>query len=317
MTLSTSQTAFAKLVELMREVFRTDWSSRLDLGSAAILHSVGTRCLEILIELALPISLAGFLAGALASFVQIGPIWSFDPMMPDLSKVDPLQGLLRLFSLKQLLENAKILAKTVVALMVSYTLVVNQIFQAPEYFSASPGFLIESYGRVSRTIFAKFVFVYGLFAVLDFFYQRFEFGKSVRQTKQQAKQEAKERDGDPQIRARIRSAQRAMARKRMMQAVKKADVVVTNPTHFAVALSYQRSDMSAPQVVAKGADFMAARIKAVASEAGVPLVENVALARALYSSVKIGQSIPRNLYQAVAEVLAYVYRLKTGSGGAP
>ena len=134
-------------------------------------------------------------------------------------------------------------------------------------------------------------------------------------TKAEAKQEFKEREGDPQIKARIRSVQREIARRRMMEAVKKADVVVTNPTHIAVALKYERDSMSAPKVVAKGADFLAQKIKKIASDAGVPLVENVTLARAIHKSVKIGQVIPHNLYQAVAEVLAYVYRLRGGLTG--
>ena len=129
-------------------------------------------------------------------------------------------------------------------------------------------------------------------------------------TRQEAKQEAKEQEGDPLIKSRIRTIQREMARKRMMAAVKKADVIITNPTHIAIALSYDKDKMVAPRVVAKGADFMAEKIKKIAGEAGIPMVENVPLARAIFKSVKVGQVIPRNLFQAVAEVLAYVYKLK-------
>ena len=132
----------------------------------------------------------------------------------------------------------------------------------------------------------------------------------MRVTKQEAKQEAKEQEGDPLIKARIRSVQREMARKRMMQAVKKADVIITNPTHIAIALQYEKDKMVAPRVVAKGADLLALKIKEIAAQANIPMVENVPLARAIFKSVKIGQIIPRNLFQAVAEVLAYVYKLK-------
>jgi flagellar biosynthetic protein FlhB len=134
--------------------------------------------------------------------------------------------------------------------------------------------------------------------------------KGMKLTKQEAKQEFKEREGDPLIKARVRSIQREVARRRMMNAVKKADVIVTNPTHIAVAIVYDRSKMDAPRVVAKGADFLAQKIKKIAADAGVPLVENVPLARTLFKSVKVGQQVPRALYQAVAEVLAHVYRLK-------
>ena len=129
-------------------------------------------------------------------------------------------------------------------------------------------------------------------------------------SKEEAKKELKEREGDPQIKARIRTVQRDMARKRMMKAVPKADVIITNPTHFAVAVVYNPAENFAPKVVAKGADFLAQRIKEIAKENGVPLVENVPLARTLYKHVKVGQMVPRSLYQAVAEVLAYVYRIK-------
>ena len=149
-----------------------------------------------------------------------------------------------------------------------------------------------------------------VFAAIDYFLQRDEFQKSVRLTKQESKQEHKEREGDPQVRARVRAIQRDMARKRMMAAVKKADVVITNPTHIAIAIEYDRDGMAAPKVVAKGVDFVAQKIKQIAAEAGVPTVENVPLARTLYKTVKVGHAIPRALYHAVAEVLAYVYRLK-------
>jgi flagellar biosynthetic protein FlhB len=129
-------------------------------------------------------------------------------------------------------------------------------------------------------------------------------------TKQEAKQEHKEREGDPQIKARVRAVQREVARRRMMQAIKKADVVITNPTHIAIAISYEKDKMLAPKVVAKGADHLAQRIKKIAAENGVPMVENVPLARTLFKTVKVNQYVPRALFQAIAEVLAYVYRLK-------
>jgi flagellar biosynthetic protein FlhB len=147
-------------------------------------------------------------------------------------------------------------------------------------------------------------------AALDFAYQKFKYRKSLMMSKQEVKQEHKQREGDPLLKARMRSLQREMARKRMMQDVPKADVIVTNPTHIAVAIKYDADKMAAPRVVAKGADLLAQRIKDVAKKNGIPMVENVPLARALHKSVKVGGSVPRALYQAVAEVLAYVYRLK-------
>jgi flagellar biosynthetic protein FlhB len=146
--------------------------------------------------------------------------------------------------------------------------------------------------------------------VLDYAFQRWQYEKSLRMTFQEVKEEQKESEGDPQIKARIRSIMRAMARKRMMAEVPKADVVVTNPTHVAVALCYRRQDMPAPMVIAKGAGYVAQRIKAIAQEHQIPLVENRPVAQSLFKTVEIGHTIPEALYKAVAEILAYVYRLR-------
>jgi flagellar biosynthetic protein FlhB len=146
--------------------------------------------------------------------------------------------------------------------------------------------------------------------VLDYAFQRWQYEKGLRMTVQEVKEEQKEAEGNPQIKARIRSIMRAMAQKRMMAEVPKADVVVTNPTHVAVALSYRRQEMPAPTVVAKGAGYVAQRIKAIAQEHQVPLVENRTVAQSLFKTVEIGHTIPEALYKAVAEILAYVYRLR-------
>jgi flagellar biosynthetic protein FlhB len=257
-----------------------------------------------------PVCIAGFLAGVSASFGQTGSIFSLEPLNPDLNRLDPIQGLQRLFSPRQLLEGLRVILKATVVIAVAYSLVKTEVLVAPSHFEGQPGYILEMFGRSGKLIFLTLAGVLSVFAAADFWFQRYEHSKNLRMTKQEAKQEHREREGDPQIRARIRSIQREMARKRMMQAVRKADVIVTNPTHIAVALIYDKSKMAAPKVVAKGADFLAQKIKEVAAQAGVPRVENVPLARALYKTVKVGQLIPHALYQAVAEVLAYVYRLK-------
>jgi flagellar biosynthetic protein FlhB len=147
--------------------------------------------------------------------------------------------------------------------------------------------------------------------VLDFFYQRFEHDRTLRMTKEEVREESKELEGDPHTKGRIRGIQRKIAYRRMMADVPKADVVLTNPTHLAVALKYDSGKMSAPRVVAKGAGLIAARIKEIAKENGIPVVEDKPLARALYKSVEVGDEIPEKLFQAVAQVLAYIYRLRT------
>jgi flagellar biosynthetic protein FlhB len=299
-----------EMFEFMREVFRTDLSSKLDLGTAHLGRTYLFKALHIMISVGMPICSAGFVVGALASFMQIGAIFTFDPIMPDFEKINPLSGLQRMISLKQLVEAARLIVKMAIVLWIAYSLIKTDILLSPAQTGGEAGTLLMTYGKSAKTIFLTLIGVLSVFAAIDYGFQRFEYNKNLRMTKQEAKQEHKEREGDPQIRARIRAVQREMARRRMMQAVKKADVIITNPTHIAIALKYDTNSMAAPKVVAKGADFMAQRIKQVALEAGIPLVENVPLARTLFKTVKIGQNIPRALYQAVAEVLAYVYKLK-------
>lgn len=296
--------------EFMKEVFRTDLSARLDLGSLDPARLTLIKAMKLMITVASPVVVAGFLLGAFGSFSQIGSVFSWEPIQPDFSKIDPIAGFRRMFSAKHAIDGLKTAFKVTIVLLVAYYSVKTHVLSVGALLDKEAGGVLEAFAKESRAVFLPIVGVLTLFAAIDFGFQRWEFGKSLRMTKQEAKQEHREREGDPMIKARIRQVQREMARRRMMQAVKKADVIVTNPTHIAVALTYAKNSMDAPKVVAKGADLLAQRIKKVAAEAGIPMVENVPLARTLFKSVKIGQTIPRALYQAVAEVLAYVYRLK-------
>ena len=298
-----------ELSEFMREVFRTDLSSRVDLLGTHVMADYFLRALRIMAGLALPVAFAGFVVGILGSFVQIGAIFSTDPLTPDIGKINPLSGLKRMFSMRQLTDGIRLIFKMTVVIWVSYTLVKHEVFNAPSHYNEETHSIFTAYAHSAKVIFLTLTSVLALFAAIDLVMQRLEYSKQHRMTKQEAKQEHREREGDPQIKARIRAVQREVARRRMMQAVRKADVIITNPTHIAIAISYEKGG-AAPKVIAKGADFVAQKIKKVAAEAGVPLVENVPLARTLYKTVKINQYIPRALYQAVAEVLAYVYRLK-------
>ncbi|MGK5081704.1 flagellar biosynthesis protein FlhB [Bdellovibrionota bacterium FG-1] len=300
----------ADLAEFMRETFRTDLSARLDLGGAHVLGGVFSKALRLTAILAFPICLAGFIFGIIGSLAQVGSIFSTDPITPDLSKIDPFSGLKRLVSRRTAIDGLRLIFKMITVLLVAYSLVKTEIVNAPLQMAADPVNLFNSYGHAAKVIFLSLMGVLTVFAIIDWFLTKREYDTSLRLTKQEAKQEHKEREGDPQIKARIRAVQREMARRRMMQAVKKADVIITNPTHIAIALVYERNSMAAPKVVAKGADFLAQKIKKIAADAGIPMVENVPLARTLYKTVKVNQFVPRALYQAVAEVLAYVYRLK-------
>lgn len=299
-----------QLIDFMREVFQTDLSSRINLNDVSVSGNYLKRGMKIAASVVFPVALAGSVAGILIGFAQVGSLFTTEPLTPDVNKINPLQGLKRYFSKRQWIDNLRFLLKVVAVIWVGYGLVKEQIQIAPSFLNTEPVVLGTQFAAQSKSVFISLGMVLLIFAVLDFIYQRWEYDKSLRLTKPEAKKELKEREGDPLIRARIRSIQREMARRRMMEAVKKADVVVTNPTHFAVALKYDREKMSAPKVVAKGTELIAKKIREIAQANGVVVVENPPLARTLFKSVKIGQYIPRGLYQAVADVLTYVYRLK-------
>lgn len=267
-------------------------------------------CLMQTGKMVLPIAAAGFVAGIIGSVVQFGFLFTWSPLEPKLERLDPISGFRRVFSGASLVEGVKSLLKLIVVIGITYSLMKDQVMSSASVMD------MESAQFVAYMSSAGFHLIMGVcvglfvVAALDFSYQKFRYHKSLMMTKQEVKQEHKQREGDPLLKARIRSIQREMARKRMMQEVPKADVIVTNPTHIAVALKYDVEKMAAPRVIAKGADLLAQRIKEVAKKNGIPMVENVPLARALHKSVKVGGSVPRSLYQAVAEVLAFVYRLK-------
>jgi len=298
------------LGEFMKDVFTWDFSSRPDLGKGETLSLTLMKALKVTAAIGLPICIAGFFFGAIGSFVQIGSLFSTEALQPDLNRLDPLQGVKRIFSGQHFKESLRMIFKMIVVIAVSYSLLKSKVFQTGIYMVEEPRTILTAFAEIAKGIFSALLGVLAVFAAFDFGLQRWEHQKKLRMTKQEAKEEFKDREGDPQIKARVRALQREVARKRMMQAVKKADVIITNPTHIAIALAYQKDSMLAPKVVAKGADFVAQKIKAIAAEAGIPQVENVPLARTLFKTVKVGQSIPRALYEAVAQVLAYVYRLK-------
>lgn len=299
-----------EVTDFMKEIFTQDLLTKPGTEMEGLAGKRLLQAVKLLATMGLPITIVGFLLGVGGHLSQIGFLFTSEPLTPDLEKINPLNGLKRLFSVRNLVESVRVVIKGLVLCFVSYSLLKSAILKSPELIFRNPRAIFEVLGDSGKILFLSLCGVLAIFAGVDFILQRREYAKQVRVTREEAKKEAKEQEGDPLIKARIRSVQREAARKRMMQAVKKADVIITNPTHIAIALQYDKDKMVAPKVVAKGADLLAERIKKVAKESGIVTVENVPLARALFKSVKVGQVIPKNLFQAVAEVLAYVYKLK-------
>jgi flagellar biosynthetic protein FlhB len=263
-------------------------------------------CFLLLAPLILPLLIAG-LAG---NILQIGFEIHAEPLAPKLSKLNPLTGLKRILSLRGLVELGKSLAKIVFIAAIAWGVVSGYLTEFPTLMRRDIGGIWEFTHTAAFRIILYVCLAMIVLAVLDYAYQRWQHEQSLKMTKQEVKDERKQTEGDPQIKARIRSLQRQAAYHRMMAEVPKADVVITNPTHLAVALRFDPTEMAAPRVVAKGADHIAERIRDIARSHDVPLVENKPLAQALFKLAELGDTIPVELYRAVAEVLAYVYRLK-------
>lgn len=272
------------------------------------LHFAGLAVNKLAL-LVLPVMGLLWALGLASSLVQVGFLYNEEALEWKWERLDPVQGFKRLLSMRALIEGFKAILKLIFILGLTYLLLRDQLYTLPHLINYSPGQIFQFLGAVTLRLLAGVGFFMLALAGLDYFFQRWDLEKEMRMTKQEVKEEIKSREGDPMIRARIRRVQREFAQKRMMEDVPKADVIVTNPTHIAVALRYDET-MVAPVVVAKGADLIAQKIKEIAREHGVPIIENKPLARAMFKTIKLGQAIPRELYTAVAEVLSYVYRLK-------
>lgn len=268
------------------------------------------RYLEKMFVMVSPVLCAVFLAALLSNVSQVGFHLSWKALEPKLSKLNPIQGFAQKFSSKALVDFVKDVLKLVVVFLVSYQVVKGEVNNIVRLYDHSISYILLYVMKISFEIFIKVLLFMILLAILDYAYQKWKFLEDQKMTKQEVKDEAKQTEGDPQVKSRIRQLQAEAARQRMMAEVPEADVVVTNPTHLSVAVKYDGMTMEAPMVIAKGAGSVALNIRRIAEENDVPLVEDKPLARNLYSMVDIGQSVPAELFQAVAELLAYVYKLK-------
>lgn len=251
-----------------------------------------------------------FVVATLVNVAQVGIIFTGKPLMPKADRISPFSGLKRIFSKKGLVELAKGLFKVFVVGVVTYLTMTSEADGVLAYMHMEVTQIFGFSSDLILTLGVRLVLLLLLMAILDYAFQRFDYEQNLRMTKQEVREELKQQEGDPMVRSRIRSLQREMSQQRMMSDVGEADVVVTNPTHVAIALKYDTESMNAPVVLAKGQRLVAQRIKELARQAGVPLVENKPLARALFKAVQIGEQIPEELFRATAEVLAFVFQLK-------
>ncbi|AFH50229.1 Flagellar biosynthetic protein FlhB [Ignavibacterium album JCM 16511] len=257
-----------------------------------------------------PIMTAIVIVALASNIAQVGFKLSPEALTPKFSKLNPASGIKRIFSSKSLVEVFKTLLKFFVIAFFTYLILSDLIVASAYLDNLNPSELIIFMIDNAFSLLWKIALLYAVIAVIDFVYQRFKFRKDMMMTKQEVKEEMKQLEGDPHVKGRIRKAQMQAAQQRMMANLPTADVVITNPTHYAVALKYDMTKDSAPEVIAKGVDLLAQKIKKVAAEHNIPLHEDRELARALYKMCDVGDKIPPSLFKAVAQVLAYVYNLK-------
>jgi flagellar biosynthetic protein FlhB len=299
---------FSNLLAMFSGLYQNIDALRFEHPLAAEAFSI--KVFKDLFSVLVPFFVPVLVAAIAGNVFQVGFEVHGETMTPNLGKLNPVAGLKKFVSLRSFVELFKSILKILCIGGIAYLAVKRELKNFPPLMQHTVGEILLFTGQAAFKICFFICLALIVLAVLDYAYQRWQYEKDLRMTKQEVRDERKLYEGDPQIKGRIRRMQLEMTRRRMMQAVPEADVVITNPTHLAIALKFDAQKMIAPTVLAKGAGPLAERIKEIAQANQVPLVENKPLAQALYKMVEIGQLIPVELYQAVAEVLAYVYRLK-------
>lgn len=270
----------------------------------------GLKIVLTLSYIVFPILAIVFVSSLLISYLQVGFLFTSKTLQLKFNRINPVEGIKRIFSKRALMELFKSIFKIVFAIFIAYSYVKNNLVTILQYPQMDLLDSIQNFSNFTYNIIIRVLGVLLVLAIIDYFFQWRQHEKSLMMTKQEIKEEYKQTEGDPQIKSKIKERQRRLAMSRMMQEIPKADVIITNPTHYAVALKYDRDKYIAPYVLGKGVDLIAQNIKKVAKENNIPIVENKPLAQALYNNIEIGEMITEDLYEAVAEVLAYVYSLK-------
>ena len=303
---STFTSIFSRVYDDIPNVART-YDGQLPF---AYISSIVNKAMLTLLLLCAPFFIVGFAVAFICDYVQVGYKPTTKPLQPKLSKLNPVSGLKKIFSARKLFELAKSILKLIIMGIVIYSFFSKRNDYLFLLYDMPLGQAIGLMGNLIIDLGLRVAIAYMIIAFADLIYQKRKFTKDMMMTKQEVKDEFKNSEGSPEVKSAQKRKMMEASRRRMMQAVPQADVVITNPTHFAVAVKYDANEADAPMVVAKGADFMAQRIKELAKENDVEIVENKPLARMLYANVEVGELVPPELYKAVAEVLAYVYHLK-------
>lgn len=274
-----------------------------------LVFEIGLISLKEILIMVIPLALLVAIAGVGAAVAQFGFIFTTKPLIPDFKKIDPIKGLKNLISMKKLIESIKITLKSFITLGIGFIFFFMFIEELPLVAAFPLGDQLEWLRDKAIILALVMLLITFVFALADIIIVRKQYFDQLKMSKQEIKDEHKNMDGDPMVKAKIRQIQMQMSRKRMMSEVPTADVVITNPTHYAVAIRYKEDKHRAPVVVAKGMNQIAVNIKKIARENGVHIVQNPPLARSLYAEVDLEAPIPESLFQAVAEVLAYVYKM--------
>ncbi|QCD53230.1 flagellar biosynthesis protein FlhB [Campylobacter sp. RM16192] len=274
---------------------------------AKLLYDIVLVSMLRVLLMVLPITFCVIIAGILANTMQFGFIFTTKPLEPNLNKINPIKGLKNLFSMKKIIEAIKMITKVTIVFGVGFYMFLSFIKELPHTIFLP--MIAQLEWLKEKMIILAFVMLIVLFVIgiADLMIVRFQYFKDLRMTKQEVKDEYKQMEGDPQVKSRIRRLQMEASRKRMMQNIPDADVIITNPTHYAIALRYDKTKEKAPVILAKGVDFLALRIKEIGINNGVKIVENPPLARELYKMCDVNEMIPTELFRAVAEVLSFVY----------
>lgn len=296
------QTLEASMISGLGQISHSDVVSRHGLGQVMLSTFSGV------LKAVAPIAGVCMLAGVLANVMQVRPRLNLQAVKPDPKKLNPAAGIKRLFGPSSAFEAGKGLLKVILLGVIAFITVQPKITEIAASVGMSPADFLSTAGSTILAVARRLAVAYLVIAIGDYFFQRHRTEKSLKMSKEDIKEEGKQQQLPPEVRGAIRRRQIQAARARMMSAVPQADVVVTNPTHFAVALAYD-GNKAAPEVIAKGPDLVALQIRRVAEEHGVPIVEDPPLARALHASVEVGQEIPEEFFQAVAQLLAFVYRV--------